>query len=249
MLLTLFILAALALPAFQPSYSVLAQADGSVVSEQQEEQEPAEPTEVPPPPTEAPPPPTDVPPPPTEVPPPPTDIPTDVPATEPPAPTVTSEVVLPADTEVATSTVTETSTLEATATPYKDLRYGSLVRTTARVNCRIGPSTGEAVVTITANGDQAVVLTDPMQSGGFDWVQVQLLNAETNQCYLAAQYLTLLEQDYPVPATITPTATASNTSTPTETLTPTITNTPTQTPIATPYKNLQVGDRSLRPPV
>ncbi|MCO5221085.1 MAG: L,D-transpeptidase family protein [Thermomicrobiales bacterium] len=95
------------------------------------------------------------------------------------------------------------------------------------------------------------MIESPQSDGRYDWTKIQLLDAATTQCYLAAQYVALSQPGHGVPATITPTPTASNTATvtntptitltatvtltptitltPTETLTPTVTNTPTET--------------------
>lgn len=226
-MLLLSLLAAAALPAIQPTYSALAQPEGSVVSGPEGE-EPSPTEEIPP--TEAP---TEVPAP-TE-PPIPTATNTDVPPTA--EPSATDEPVLPAET--ATAAPTNSATTEPSSTPYKNFAYGDRFVTTARVNCRIGPSVADQVIKVAYNGEQGVFLEYAIQAGGHDWIKVQFLDAATTQCFLAGKYVNLVEAGYGVPPTITPTpsntatstvtSTATATETATTTLTPTVTTTPTET--------------------
>jgi uncharacterized protein YraI len=207
--LLLSLLATLVLPALQPTYSAFAQEDGTDLTEQEVE-EPPVPTDVPP----------------TEIP-----IPTDIPPSEtpiPPPPTATNtEVVAPVEPSATEEPVGPAATDAATSTPFKNLNIGDRFQTTARVNCRITPSTSAGVVKVTSNGEQGVVLEPAQRIGSFDWIKVQLLDPQTTQCYLAAQYVELVEAGYGIPPTVTPT----------------VQPTQTRTPVATPYKNLKPGDR------
>lgn len=237
-------------PFVEPVSMVRAQGDGSVVSSQDEvaspDAEPPAPTEIPPTdipaPTDTPvpSPPTDTPVPPatnTPAPPPPTDTAEPaVPGASTPAPTVAA-----AGTGTAEPADTETATPSATATPYKNLHAGDLVAANTRVNCRDGASTsGTNVLIVLAKGDQAIVLAEPQRSGGYDWVKLLKLG-QTQECWVAAQYLDLIQSGYGLPTatstptnTITPTPTITNTPTKTATATATSTATATETPTETP---------------
>ncbi len=219
LLLLLSLLATLALPVIQPTYSAFAQTDGSVGSEQEGEQ-PGPPAEDPP--TETPIP-TEIPPSETPVPLPPTATNTEVvpPSVEPSA---TDVPVEPAATEPATGT--------ATATPYKNLNIGDLVVATTAVNCRNSPTTeGSVILKLVNTGEQGVVIEAPQRVGSHDWIKVQLLDARTTQCFLAAQYVSLVQPGYGIPPTITatPTITRTPSRTATATRTPSVTQTPTRT--------------------
>ena len=206
-MLLLSLLAALALPALQPTYSAFAQTDGSVVSEE-------------PPPT------TDVPP--TETP-----VPTDIPApTEPPLPTAANTEPVPTIEPSATDEPVlpaETVEASATSTPFLNLQIGDRFVARTNVNCREGASTATSVVKLVLTGETGVVIESPQQIGSHNWMKVQLLDAATTQCYLAAQYVVLAEAGYGIPPTIT--------STPTITLTPSRTPTVTRTPTTRPTTN------------
>jgi lipoprotein-anchoring transpeptidase ErfK/SrfK len=191
---------------------------------------------------------------------PPTVAPTNTPTpTRTPSTTPTSSSTPTASTtpsKTPTRTATPTLTGNETATPFKNLQPSDLVSANVKVNCRVGPAAAATVVKVVQGGEQAVILASPQRADNYDWAQVQLLDAATTQCYIAAQYLTLMQPGYGIPPTITstptitltpsltPTLTGSETATPTftpsntptVTLTPTITNTPTETltPSVTP---------------
>ncbi|MCC6675460.1 MAG: L,D-transpeptidase family protein [Thermomicrobiales bacterium] len=233
-LIMLSLLAAVALPVVEPTYSAFAQPEGSVVSDpdggDSAEQPPAdEPvateTPVPPLPSETPVPPSETPIPPS----------TDTP--EPPATLEPSATDVPVEPAVATST------------PVKDFQTGDLVATTLRLNCRdIASTSGSSVLTILEQNQQVFVVEPAQEADGFNWIKVQLQDDATTRCFAVDQYLKLIQANVGVPPTASPTGiptetlTPSVTNTPTETLTPSVTSTPSNTPIATPYKNLKTGD-------
>ena len=205
-LMALSLLAALAIPAIEPTYSALAQ-DGSAVSGQEGEEPSEAPTEVP---TDIPPPPTDVPtdvPPPTEVPP------TDVPPTEvPPPPTDTSvPSVTPSSTDVpvipAADTATSSPSITATTAPV--FQVGDLVSAKVNVNCRETAVSGLSVRVIMKTV-QAYVIEAPVNYGSDgDWIKVQIADATTLQCYTATRYFNLVSSGNAIPGTITPTPTVT----------------------------------------
>jgi len=212
------LLAAFALPLSQPTYSALAQSDGSVVSDQESEEPVDPPTDIPLP-TDTPvPPPTDTPvPPPTEAP-----APTDVPATATQEPSATEQ-------PVRAAAVTPSST------PVHVFQVGDLIAARVNVNCRVGPSTGTTSVTVIPKGAlQAYVIEDEATVGTSGWIKLQLDEGLTRQCYSATSYFNLITEGNAIPPTAAPTNTPTATLTPTTTLTPTQTRTPSITPSRAP---------------
>lgn len=208
-MLVLALLATVAPTLVQPTYQAFAQ-DGSVVSEP--------PTEAPPPPTEEP---TLPPPPPTDIPTEPPRPPTDTPA--PPPSTATDVPVVPADTEVPS----------ATSTPFLNLQPGDLVRARNNLNCRVGPSTANQVLFVVPSGGQAIVVTSPVASGGYNWTEV-VVRSNSFRCFVVAEQLAIVQVGFGLPtATATATGTITPTATPSETPTATTTGTATDTPTVT----------------
>jgi uncharacterized protein YraI len=216
LLLILSLVAGFALPMLEPSYAVVAEDDGSAVSDQVLDEPVEEPTDVPlPTDTPVPPPPTDTPvPPPTD-----TTVPTVAPsATQEPSATEEPAVIPAADT--------------STATVAPEFHVGDLISARVNVNCRLTPE--GTVVKVIMKGDQAFVITEAQAEGNYEWLQLQLVDAGTTQCYSAKRYFTLISEGNEIPPTAAPTNTATATSP----------ASPTRTPTRTPTKvaQYQAGD-------
>ena len=144
LLLILSLLAAFALPLLEPTYSVAAQNDGSVVSDQDGEEQTEPPTETPnrhpaanghagssadgypgPPPTD-------------------TAVPTDVPATATQEPSATEEPV-------------QAAAVTPSSTPRPHYEIGDLIEARVRVNCRATSSTAGAVVKVIDTNERVYV--------------------------------------------------------------------------------------------
>jgi uncharacterized protein YraI len=147
--------------------------------------------------------------------------------------TATNTAVPPTATHTATNTAvpptaTATRTPTITPTPLGGLQAGDLVRTTAALNVRSAPGTGNPSVAVLPNGAQGVLLSNGVQSGSYIWYQISVSGYPVG--WAAGTYLQKI-------GVAPPTATATITRTPTVTLTPTQTRTPgaaTNTPTIPP---------------
>jgi lipoprotein-anchoring transpeptidase ErfK/SrfK/uncharacterized protein YgiM (DUF1202 family) len=107
-----------------------------------------------------------------------------------------------------TSTPTNTQVATQTSTPtYRNIHTGDLVGANQSVNCRTGNSTQTTVVRVLATNDRAVVTADPANANGYYWAKIRPLGSSA-ECYVAAQYLDVLQSG----GGLTPTASGTVTS-------------------------------------
>jgi len=106
-----------------------------------------------------------------------------------------------------TNTPTNTPLATNTATPtYRDLHAGDIAKASTSTNCRVSNSSQSDIVWILNTNDRVVVLTDPENANGYYWSKVRPMGTN-KECFVAAQYLDLVESGGGF--TPTPTATGS----------------------------------------